>query len=239
SVNRTASVARVVMTSSVVAMFGDTREATVLPDGIVTESMWNESSNLTHQPYAYSKTVAEKEAWRIAGEQSRWDLVTIHPGLVIGPARTRRSDSTSIRIMIQMGSGTFRRGVPALWLGIVDVRDAAQAHINACLNPSAKGRYIVAARSVRLLDLAHHLLDRFGESYPFPRTQVPKWLVWLMAPGVGMTRKYVRFNVGFPIAFDNTRSRLELNLQYRPVQDSVIEHFQQLLDDGLIDPSRS
>lgn len=235
SVNRTPSVQRVVLTSSVVAMIGDNRDAAGLPDGIVTDSMWNETSDLAHQPYAYSKTVAEKEAWRLADAQTRWDLVTIHPGFVIGPARTRRSDSTSIRTMIQLGNGTFRRGVPLLWMGVVDVRDAAQAHINAVLTENASGRYIVTARSVRFLDLVHHLLDSFGNRYPFPRSEVPKFLVWLMAPGVGLTRKYVRHNVGFPLAFDNSRSREELKIGYRAVRDSITEQFQQLLDDGLVD----
>ena len=31
------------------------------------------TSSITHQPYSYSKTLAEREAWRLAAEQEQWD----------------------------------------------------------------------------------------------------------------------------------------------------------------------
>jgi hypothetical protein len=43
------------------------------PYGIFTEDIWNTSSSLEHQPYSYSKTLAEKEAWKINEKQTRWD----------------------------------------------------------------------------------------------------------------------------------------------------------------------
>jgi hypothetical protein len=41
---------------------------------------------LAHNPCPYSKVCAEREAWRLAGGQSRWGLVAINPGLVLGPS---------------------------------------------------------------------------------------------------------------------------------------------------------
>jgi hypothetical protein len=41
-------------------------------------------------------------------------------------------------------------------------------------------------------------------------------------------------NVGYPLKFDNSRSRTELGLTYRPVEQTVTEHFQQMLDDGVV-----
>lgn len=86
SVNRTESVKRVVLTSSVVAIYGDARESRDVPGGVFTEDQWNTTSSVDHQPYSYSKTVAEQEAWKYQKAQNRWDLVTIHPGLVLGPS---------------------------------------------------------------------------------------------------------------------------------------------------------
>lgn len=43
------------------------------------------TSTATYSPYSYSKLVAEREAWKICGAQDRWDLVSINPGLVLGP----------------------------------------------------------------------------------------------------------------------------------------------------------
>jgi len=52
---------------------------------MLTEDVWNTTSSLGHNPYAYSRTVAEKEAWAIVKKQPRWDLVTINPSFVLGP----------------------------------------------------------------------------------------------------------------------------------------------------------
>ena len=40
--------------------------------------------------------------------------------------------------------------------------------------------------------------------------------------------------MGYPIYFDANKSQKELGLEYRDVKESLVEHFQQLLDDGVI-----
>jgi nucleoside-diphosphate-sugar epimerase len=234
SVNRTPSVKRVVLTSSVVAIYGDNRESRDVPGGIFTDEHWNTTSSVGHQPYPYSKTVAEQEAWRYQQAQDRWDLVTIHPGLVLGPALTNASDSASLSTMKQFTDGTLLTGAPELVMGVVDVRDVADAHLRAGFTPEAHGRYIVNADSLTLLEIGKILRHRYGSLYPFPRTTAPKALVKLIAPVVGLTREFVDRNIGYPLAFDNHRSRDELSLSYRPVEQTITEHFQQMLDDGLV-----
>jgi hypothetical protein len=59
-------------------------------------------------------------------------------------------------------------------------------------------------------------------------------MVWLTAPMVGLTREVVKKNVGYPLKFDNSYSKKDLGLEYRPIEQSIIEHFQQLIDDKLI-----
>ncbi len=233
AVNRTPSVKRVVLTSSVAAIYGDARESRDVPGGVFTDEHWNTTSSLEHQPYPYSKTVAEQEAWRYQREQDRWDLVTIHPGLVLGPALTTASDSASLSTMKQFVDGSMLAGAPKLTMGVVDVRDVADAHLRAGFTPEAHGRYIVTADSLSLLGIGKILRGRFGPLYPFPRTTVPKAIVKIIAPAAGLTRKFVDRNVGYPLAFDNSRSRSELGLEYRPVERTVTDHFQQMLDDGV------
>jgi hypothetical protein len=36
------------------------------------------------------------------------------------------------------------------------------------------------------------------------------------------------------LAFDNSRTVRELGIEYRPAGESVVEHFQQMIDDGLV-----
>ena len=50
----------------------------------------------------------------------------------------------------------------------------------------------------------------------------------------GLTRKFVALNVGYKIGFDNRKGIRELGLEYRPLEQTVCEHFQQVLDDGLL-----
>ncbi|MDW7774047.1 MAG: aldehyde reductase [Desulfobulbaceae bacterium] len=234
SAKRGPTVKRVVLTSSVVAMYGDNADITATPGGVFTEKEWNMTSSAAHQPYPYSKTIAEKEAWAIAGEQDKWDLLTINPGWIFGPSLSKRRDPMSIGTMIQFGDGTYKMGVPELWNGIVDVRDAAAAHLRAGYTPEASGRHIIVSSEATLLDIANILRKHFGDDYPFPRREVPKFLFRLIAPMHGLTRKYVSRNVGIRIKFDNSYSKKDLNMSYIPLEQTIREHFQQLLDDGLL-----
>ena len=236
SANRTASVKRVIVTSSVVAIYGDATDAKEAPNGILTEEIWNTTSNVKHQPYSYSKTLAEKEAWEINKNQDRWDLLTINPGFVLGPSLTKRTDSTSISTVIQLADGTFKSGAPDLWFGIVDVRDIAKAHIKAGFTPDAKGRFIVSNESETFLGMANIIKEEFGDKYQFPKRKAPKAMMWLLAPMVGVTRKFVSKNVGIPLNIDNTKSKKELNMEYIPLKQTLIDQFQQLVDDGLVTP---
>lgn len=234
SVERTPTVRRVVLTTSVAAIYGDACDIEDTPNGVFDESMWNSTSRIDHQPYQYSKTVAEQEAWKIAKQQSRWDLVCINPALIMGPALTTNSISASITTLQEFGNGTLRMGAPQMWNGLVDVRDVAEAHVRAGFTPTASGRYIICDKTLSLLEMGAALRAHFGNRYPFPRMPVPKIGFWLVAPFYGYTREFVMKNMGYRVAFDKRRSQDELGLKYRDVRQSLCEHFQQLIDDGLI-----
>ncbi|VWD59515.1 diaminohydroxyphosphoribosylaminopyrimidine deaminase [Burkholderia lata] len=234
TVNRTPSVTRVVLTSSCAAISGDNADLDRTPDRMFTEAIWNTSSSLRYQPYSYSKTLAEREAWMLVAAQQRWDLVTINPSVVIGPGINPDSTSESFNLIRQLGDGTMKAGVANLGIGAVDVRDVADAHVRAAFTPEASGRYIVSGHNTNLPDMAATLLDRYGKDYPIPRRTLPKWLVWLAGPIASkfLTRKMVSLNVDRPWIGDNRRSRDELGIRYRPLAESMNEFFQQLVDSG-------
>jgi nucleoside-diphosphate-sugar epimerase len=233
SVNATQSVKRVVLTSSIVAIFGDAVDIEKTDKDIFTEEHWNFSSSPEHQPYPYSKTVAEKLAWEVAKEQHRWDLVTIHPGFIIGPSLSKRTDSTSFDMMIQLGSGKYKSGVPSGNMTFVDVRDLARAHILAGFTPTASGRYICSPHEKNFMDLVNAVRARYPD-LPLPTKFVPKWLFSLIAPLMGFSRKYVKRNIGIDIKMDNSRIKNDLGMTFIPFQKTVEEHFTQLMNDSLI-----
>jgi nucleoside-diphosphate-sugar epimerase len=234
AVNNSPSVKRVVLTSSVAAIYGDAVDLQSIPGGAFTEDHWNTTSSESHQAYSYSKLVAEKEAWAMAKAQERWDLVVINPSMVLGPSLTKYSISGSIGLLKQFADGTAKFGVPKANMGMVDVRDVAQAHINAGFTPTASGRHILSATEVSILEISKILRGHFGDTYPLPKREVPKFMVWLTAPMIGLTREFVSKNVGFPLKFDNSYSKKDLGLEYRPIEQTIVEHFQQIIDDQLI-----
>ncbi len=234
AVNRSRSVRRVVLTSSVAAIAGDAADMAGLRTGRFDESHWNETSNERHQPYSCSKTRAERLAWEIAARQDRWDLVVVNPGLVFGPALSPHTRSESVRIMRDFGTGYYRLGVPGMEFGIVDVRDVAEGHVRAGLIPEASGRHILVSESLTLGEIAGVLRDHFGSGFPFPRFRLPRIVVLLLAPLRGIPRAVVRRNVGYPIRFDNGYARTDLGMSFRPAAEAIVDHFQQLLDDGFV-----
>lgn len=233
--NNSETVKRVVLTSSVVAIYGDAIDGKHVPNNTFTEEHWNTTSSADHQPYPYSKTVAEKEAWKIADAQDKWVLTTINPGFVFGPSLNKNNQGTSATFIKNLGDGTFKQGMPDLGGVQVDVRDVAQAHILAGFNEKSSGRHITAGSNARFIELANILRDHFGDAYPFPNKVVPKFLIWLMAPRIGFSRKFVSKNVGHKFNADNSYSKEDLGLEYRPLEETLVDHFQQILDDGLIE----
>jgi nucleoside-diphosphate-sugar epimerase len=136
--------------------------------------------------------------------------------------------------MLELVNGKLKTGVPNLRFPVVDVRDVAQAHIKAAETASAEGRHILVNQSVSLLEMAKILRAKYGSRYAFPRWQVPKFVFWLVAPFFGVTRKFVSTNVGHPIEFDNRKARESLNVTFRPIEETLIDHCQQIIDDGLV-----
>lgn len=234
SANKVESVKRVVVTSSCAAIYGDAIDTLSVPNQELTEDLWNTTSSLEHQPYSFSKTEAEKEAWKIQKEQSRWDLVTINPSFVLGPGINPFGTSESFDIMKQIGKGDFKMGAPEYNVGVVDVRDVAEAHFQAGFRPEAKGRYITSGTNTSFSELAGIIKKSFP-NYKISTRKLPKFMIWLIAPSVGMTRKMVSKNVGYPWKADNSKSINELGMKYRPLEESTFEFFGQLVDAGEIE----
>lgn len=238
TVNKVSSVKRVVLTSSVAAILGDGADVEFTKEGIFTEEYWNKTSDINHQPYSYSKKLAEEEAWKINREQNRWDLVVINPSLVIGPGISPHATSESFNLIRQLGDGSMKSGLPDFCIGVVDVRDVAKAHVEAAVRPEAEGRHIVSATEKTFMEMTQVLRGKYGDRFAFPSRVLPKWLVWLVAPLAGFKRKMISRNVGHPWKLDNSKSISALGLTYRSFDTSLIEMFQQMIDSGLVKPRK-
>ncbi len=228
AVNKSSTVKRVVLTSSVAAIHGDNIDMAEKGITKFNETHWNSSSSLQHQPYSYSKTIAEQKAWEIANSQKSWKLAVINPSLVIGPALNGATNSGSFDVIKDLLSGKMRTGAPDLMFGFVDVRDVAKAHILAAKNPEIEGRYLLVERTMNMLELSKTIATQFPGKYKLPKTKAPKMLLKLIGGMFGVTPKFVTRNVGYKIAFDNSRSLNTLKLKYTNIQQSIKEMVESL-----------
>lgn len=227
------TVKRVVVTSSCAAIYGDSKDIAQMPNQTMTEVEWNSTSSVEHQPYSYSKTLAEKEAWKLEKEQNQWQLVVINPSLVVGPGINPHATSETFEIMKMLGNGAMKMGAPDLNIGAVDVRDLAVAHYNAGFLPNVEGRHIVSAENSSLLGLSKILQKKYP-NYPLPKRKIPKFLVWLAGPSQGMSRQMVSKNIGYPWKADHSKSVAKLNMKYRPLEETITDFFGQLIEEGVI-----
>ncbi|PON84834.1 NAD(P)-binding domain containing protein [Trema orientale] len=109
------------------------------PDVVVDETWFSDPvvcENMKHI-YAVSKTLAEQAAWKFAKENGI-ELVTIHPGVTVGPLlQPTINDSVNLIMNLINGPQQFPNKV----YSFLDVRDVAYAHVQAFEVASASGRY--------------------------------------------------------------------------------------------------
>ena len=85
-----------------------------------------------------------------------------------------------------------------------------------------------------MLEAGGFIKEKFGDKYPVPTKNAPKFLIWIIEPFLGIKRNFVSKNIGYKIDFDNSKSIKELGIKYSPVKKAVVDFFQQFIDKGLV-----
>ena len=214
------TVKRVVVTSSMAAITDEPDE-----NQLLTEDDWNDRSSLTRNPYYYSKTQAEREAWKFAEDDDcSFDVVAINPFVVIGPAHSPRIN-TSNRIFADIMNGVYPAIMSLSW-GFVDVRDVARAHRLAMETPEASGRYICANETMSMRDVVELLKAEGYGNYRLPTVGLDNPAGDVLARlgsysrprGIG---SYLRTHVGRTPRFDNSKIIEELDIDFRPLKKTL------------------
>jgi len=175
--SRDAGVKRVVLTSAFGAV-GMGHRPRIKP---FDENDW---TNLDGDvaPYQKSKTLSERAAWDFISQDGEGlELSVINPTAVLGPA-LGPDYSHSIRIIKQMMDGI--PGCPKINSGFMDVRDLADLHLRAMVDPAAKSERFIAisGSSMWMLDVAKVLKRCMGESAAkVPTRELPSWLIRVLA----------------------------------------------------------
>jgi nucleoside-diphosphate-sugar epimerase len=153
---------RVVITSSIAAIMYCKSE-TRPKNGVYNETNWSDPIGDHISAYCKSKTLAEKAAWdfqKKIADSHNIEIVTINPGLILGPAFVSAGFSSG-DLLISLINSKYP-GLPRTSLPVVDVRECAVAHLEALKRPEAANkRFILANKSAWLKDLAEILKTEF------------------------------------------------------------------------------
>lgn len=137
--SRDVGVKRVVLTSSFAAI----GYSIATKNHVFTEKDWTDP-NAPVPAYIKSKTIAEKAAWDFIKEEGGdLELTVINPVGIFGPV-IGRNYSASVQVVIDgILKGEVKES-PNFTMGVVDVRDVADIHLKAMLNPLANGERFLA-----------------------------------------------------------------------------------------------
>jgi len=227
-----AGVQRVVLTSSVAAIAGGHD-----PEGkIFTEDDWT-NTNAKIGAYFKSKTLAERAAWDFVGNLpagNALELVTINPSYVLGPQLDEHSPP-SVGIVARLMRGDIP-GCARLGFNLVDVRDVVAAHLLAMTSPQAAGkRFLCSAEHYWFQEIAFILEKHFADrGYRIPTRSIPNFLARAFAlfdPEV----KRVIPALGRRTRLSNERLKSTLDWLPRPVEDSIVDTAESLIEFGLVD----
>jgi dihydroflavonol-4-reductase len=228
---RGAGVKRVVVTSSFAAV-GYGHPSQIAP---FDETAWTNIDGKDIAPYTKSKTIAERAAWDfVAREGGGLELSVVNPVAVFGPA-LGPDLSTSIVIIKRMLDGEYPR-CPRIALGVVDVRDTADLHVRAMIDPAAKGERFLAVTGdfLSLLEIANVLRSRLGGAGTrVPSGELPDWVVRLAAIPLRELRQVIG-ELGKQRNATSAKAQRLLGWSPRSAEESIVASAESLLALGLV-----
>jgi dihydroflavonol-4-reductase len=232
----TAGVKRVVMTSSISAvLYGHTRDGSKIYD----ENDWSKLSDDV-SPYDRSKTIAERAAWDyVKGlpDRQRLELVTINPGVVLGPILDNEF-SISGEVVRKLLAAELP-GIPDLGWAAVDVRDLADVHIAAMTHPEAAGqRFVVAIEHASWQQIAQILARHFGtRGFKVPTRRVPNFVLKIVSLWDKTARMAVP-ELGKRQDLSCERARKVLGWKPRDLETMVVDMAESMIQLGVVSDRR-
>ena len=220
-----AGVRRVVVTSSMAAVYGGVADSATL----LNEDNWTDGDNAKLVPYVRSKALAERAAWDLVEKRGERDkLATVNPGAILGPV-LGEEHSFSLQMVERLLKGT--PGTPRIGFSVVDVRDVADLHVRAMTAPEAGGeRFIAVNQFIWMADVAAVLRERLGpQAAKVPKRQVPDFAVRAM--GIfDSTVRSVAGQLGKRVEASSEKAQSLLGWSPRPVEETIVDCARSLLD---------
>jgi dihydroflavonol-4-reductase len=188
-------------------------------------------------PYTRSKIYAEENAWEYIKElkesnENSLEMSTIHPALIVGPTFAKDLEFLSMTFIRDLANGKYPM-VPHISFGITDVRDWAEAHIDAIEAPSGN-RFVTAGETLFIGEIGQIIFEEFGDKGLKASTKTMPRLVGKLASYVN---PYIKNNFGRwgkKIKYDSSLAEKHLNFNPRPARESIIDMVNSLIERGYI-----
>ena len=179
-------------------------------------------------------------AWRFFNDlpqDNRFEMVTLILGMALGPTLVNH-DFTTATLMEQFLSGKVP-GVAKMQAPMVDVRDAAIAHIKAIEAPGAKNqRIIIVGYNIWFKEMAEILNDHFGKwGYKIKTGEIKLWML-KVASWIDDTAKSILPQWDKEQVLSNKKSIDILGMTYHGHRETLIDMGESMIDIGIVPDKR-
>ncbi len=221
------NIKRFVMTSSFSAIGAGSKEKEL------DDTNWTDINNPNISPYDISKTKAEMFLWEYVSKLDKSkniEVCSINPVIVVGPSLSKDIGvSNTVVKKILDGSSPM---VPRFGVNLVDVKDVADMHIEAMINPKAAGkRFLLSSESLWFTEVSNILrLNNFNKA---PKFTAPNFLVKILAI-FDKELKIVLFYLGFKNTLYSNNAKKILNWKPKKVNQALIDTAKQLYELGIL-----
>lgn len=197
------------------------------------EEDWTDETNLKDTTsYFRSKTIAEKVAWDFINKSNtNLELVTICPGLILGPP-LETDYGTSTAFILKMMNGDIP-ATPQLGYETIDVRSAADLHILAMEKSIAAGhRFACSAGYITIEDIIKQLKEHYPQqqiSTKLMSNSMVRLLAVFLKP-----LKRMLMDLGVERKLERTKARRMLGWQPIANHDAIFSCAESFMQLGLI-----
>ena len=213
-----AQVKKVVVTSTALTISGH------ISEGLATPADFTPADDPRVNLYTRSKIAAEEVVLNFSADNpSGPEVVTIHPGVIIGPPLDPEEDSESIALFRGIWSGA-QPAIPDLPFPMADVRDVARIHLAAMASKnSSVSRYLVSFTPdpQQFPDIAR-VLRRHGNKKA-PRFRIPLSVLRILARFNPEIRTLVTSADGLSMKLDTSATIKDFGWEPIPFEKSVLD----------------
>ena len=220
-----AKVKRIVVTSTALTMAGH------ITEGIATAKDFTPIDDPRITLYTRSKIAADQVVQEfISSNPDGPEVLSVYPGVIIGPPIDPNEDSESIELFRGIWSGA-QPAIPNIPLPMADVRDIAKIHISALTaDKMSVSRYIVSftTEPQYLPDIAKVL--RANGNKRAPRLTIPMPVLRILARFNAQLRSLVSSTDGLTLKLDINTTMKDFDWKPISFEQSVIDTASALAD---------